>query len=369
MRQIILTILGIGIMVAAFFITRNLMNSADEKIPAIKAKTTKVYTMPVENEPVEISVEVNGRLEAIQKIDIFSEVQGVFSSGRLFRPGTYYNKGDLLISVDRQEELAGLKAQRASLLNQIVQFLPDIKFDYPEEYEKWAGYVADFDLEAPVQELPQANSEREKFFIAGKNIASVYYNIKNLEARLSKFRVYAPFSGVLTEALVQPGALIRPGQKIGELTNQYNFELELPIREEYADMVEIGTKIKLMSKDENDAVIEGTVVRINPVVDPGSQSINTYVRVTGKKLKEGMYFTAQLPLEPVEDAMEIDRKLLVQNQFVFGVEDSTLVTYEVIPRHYKQETVIVTGLEQGSRILARMIPAAREGMKVEIVSE
>lgn len=368
MRQVILSLLGIVILSSAFIYGKKIRNAeqANKKVPQVK--TTKVYTFPVNLSEVPIEVEVNGRLEAVNKIDLFSEVQGIFHSGRAFRPGTYYKKGDLLISIDRTQELASLRAQRAGLVNQIVQFLPDIKFDYPEEYDKWAAYVTDFDVDKSTPELPQTNSEREKFFIAGKNISTSFYNIKNLEARLAKYRIYAPFSGVLTETLVNPGALIRAGQKLGVLMGQSTFELALPIREEYAESISVGTKISLTS-DEDDLVKEGKVVRINPAIDPTTQSLTIYVQVSGSDLKEGMFFNVDLPLKPVQNAMEIDRKLLVQNQFVYAVDNGQLVRVDVTPEHYTQETVVVTGLEQGHNILKKMIPAARVGMKVEEVKE
>lgn len=368
MRKVILTILGLLILFGAIMGFRRLTSPKEGEEKTYVPKVVKVYTIPVQNGPISVDIELSGRLEAVNEIDIYSETQGVFYSGRPFRPGTRFNKGDLLIGVDATQELATLKAQRAALINQIVQFLPDIKFDYADEYDKWSNYVSGFDVEKTTPPLPQANSEREKFFIAGKNISASYYNIKNLEARLSKYRIYAPFSGVLTDALVTRGALIRPGQKLGTLTGQSTFELALPIREAYAEAIKIGSKISVTSKEDGHEV-SGKVVRINPSLDPNSQSLTAYVEVKGNNLKEGMFFTASLPLKPIENAMEIDRKLVVSNQFVYGVQKGKLVQYDITPEHYAQETVVVTGLKEGQEIIKRMIPGAREGMPVEIVKE
>ncbi len=51
------------------------------------------------------------------------------------------------------------------------------------------------------------SSEKENYFITGRGIVSSYYNLKNLEQRLSKYVISAPFSGILTEALVTEGTL------------------------------------------------------------------------------------------------------------------------------------------------------------------
>jgi len=55
--------------------------------------------------------------------------------------------------------------------------------------------------------LPEMSDEKEKFFISGRGIMTSYYNVKNLEQRLSKYRIAAPYKGVLTQALVTEGTL------------------------------------------------------------------------------------------------------------------------------------------------------------------
>ena len=42
--------------------------------------------------------------------------------------------------------------------------MPDIRLDYPEQYEKWEQYLRDFDFDKPTPKLPAINSEKEKFF-------------------------------------------------------------------------------------------------------------------------------------------------------------------------------------------------------------
>jgi multidrug efflux pump subunit AcrA (membrane-fusion protein) len=368
MRTILLSILGVAILIGAFLLARKIMAPKEDKASTYREKTTKVFVDEVRNSQVPVAIKVNGRLEAVDELELYAEVQGVFQSEKKFRPGTPYNKGELIIKVEDTQDRANLMAQRSSLLNQIVQLLPDIKFDYPEEYEKWSAYVEDFNIKERTQPLPQPGSEREKFFIDGKNLSTAFYNIKQLEAQLEKYHIYAPFSGILTEALVNPGSLIRPGQKLGTLTSQSNYELALPIREEYAGMLRPGTVLEVRSELDGRR-LNGRLVRINPKVDPGSQTVMSYVQLSGPGLREGMFFDAELPLEPIDSAMEINRKLLVKNKFVYGVKDSLLVEYSVIPVHYNKETVVIRGLEDGQRILQRMIPAAREGMKVDVIKK
>lgn len=365
-RKIILAVLGIAFLGLSAKIMNNLMNAEKEPSVTQAAKQAKVFVSSVTNQDVQVQVRLTGRLEAVDKITLFSETQGIFRSAKAFRPGTYYEKGETIISVDGTQEMASLKAQRSGLVNQIVRMLPDLKFDYPEAFAKWEAYVSNFDVEAGTPELPEAESEREKFFIASQNIGTTFYNIRNLEARLSKYRIRAPFSGVLTQTFVQSGALISPGQQLAVLTGQNHFELPLPVREEYISLLKIGQELSLKATESGEE-FKGRLVRINPVVDASSQSVTAYIQVRAKGLKEGMFMDALLPLEPYPNAIEIDRKLLVSNQYVFGVRGDSLFKIDVRPVHYGESTVVVTGIPDQTEILERLLPGAREGMKVEII--
>jgi len=368
MRQIILSVLGVALVVLAFLGMKTLGKGDDTTTPQAAASLPKVFVQDVNNTDIAVNVSLTGRLEAVDKVDLYSETQGIFRSPKKFRPGTSFNKGQTIISVNSAQEVANLKAQRSNLVNQIVRFLPDLKFDYAESFSQWESYIANFDVKSTTPSLPNPLNEREKFFVAGQGVHSIYYQIKNLESRLSKYRIYAPFTGVLAQTFVNEGAMISPGQKLATLIGKNAFELVLPVREEYISFVKVGQELSLKDKEGN-RILQGKLARVNPSIDPSTQTVNLYIIVSGKDLREGMFLEANLPLQPIENAMEINRKLVVDNKFVFGVNNDELVKVPISPVHYNEETVVIKGLQAGQSILSKMLPGAREGMKIEIIKE
>ena len=121
-----------------------------------------------------------------------------------------------MLSLNSDEFYASLQSQKSNLYNLITSILPDLRLDYPTEFKKWETYLKGFDMNKTTPKLPDFSSDKEKYFISGRGILTAYYNVKNLEVRLSKHQIRAPFSGILTEALVTPGTLVRVGQKLGE---------------------------------------------------------------------------------------------------------------------------------------------------------
>lgn len=366
MKKVLPYLLGVLILVGAFFGYKYL-SSIEKPTPPPKAQVLPVaFTQLVKNSDIPIVISNSGQLMAKDRIEIFAEVTGVFQkSARDFKPGTQYSRGDLLLSIDASEHLANLRSQKSNFYNQVLTIMPDLKLDYPAAFAKWDTYVRQFDMEAAIPNLPEATSDKEKYFIAGRNLPTAYYNIKNLETRLGKYRVSAPFTGVLVDATVTPGSLVRTGQKLGEFIANGTFEMEMDINSKYNKWLKKGRKVELNSMEGGQSWT-GTITRINGKIDQTTQSIKTYIEVKGTDLREGMYLNANLEASKSPNAFEISRKLLVDNSKIFMVKDSVLSLIEIDPVYFSESTAIIKGLADGTEILSQMLPGAYDGMVVNV---
>lgn len=369
MRKVILFILGLILIGGALYFAKSFVDNRRIPAPRVKKITTSVFALSVTNTNVPIMVSTNGLLTAKYRLEVFSEVQGLFKgSARDFKPGTYYKKGEILLRINSDEHFANLRAQKSTLFNQIVLLLPDLRLDYPESFPTWEKYVNEFELEGIIKPLPTPQTEREKLFISGRNIYSPFYAAKNLEERMNKYTIRAPFSGVLTEALVTTGTLIRAGQKLGEFINPNVYELQVPVNTAYADLIKVGQNVALHNI-ERTKHWKGKIIRINSIVDQTTQSIQVFIQVSSKELKEGMFLEADLQAREEQNAIEIDRKLLIDRNQLFYIRDTLLDVTTINPVFFKDKTVVVKGLENGTKILARPVPGAYAGMPVQVLED
>ncbi len=366
MRKIILSVLGIILVIAAIFVAKAIIESNTKERPPAKKVVKTVYVQTVNNGTVPIVIPANGTVTALQRTTLFSEVEGIFrSSSKAFRPGQEYSKGQVLLRIDAAEFSANVRAAKSELYNKIAAVMPDLRLDYPSVFPKWESYLNNFEFNKSLEPLPEFSSEQEKYFISGRGIVSGYYNIKNQETRLNKFTIYAPYNGVLTEALVTEGSLVRPGQKLGEFINPSQYELEVAIRKSFSDLLKVGENVTLKNL-EGTQQFQGEVSRINSKIDANSQTVQVFIKIQDAKVKEGMYLEASLKARNIENALSIPRNLLVDQNKVFYVQDSTLQLAEVKPVHFSSETVVITGLENGMQMIAAPVPGAFVGMPVEI---
>lgn len=365
MRKIILSFIGVSFILIALYLGKSISENKKKARPvAVKAIKT-VFIDTVNNGTVKIIIPANGSLTAKRRIELFSEVQGVFRVGpKLFRAGQKYRLGDFFIRIDNTEYYANVQSAKSNFYNTLTSIMPDLKLDFPDVFTKWEAYINSIDLEKTTPNLPELSSDKEKYFITGRGIISGYYNVKNLEQRLSKYIISVPFNGILTQALVTEGSLIRSGQKLGEFIDDSVYELEVAVSKNYASLLKVGEKVTLNNLDKTESY-NGTVTRINGSVDLTSQTVSIFIEVKDEKLKEGMYLEAQLSAKEEKNVIEIDRGLLSDTNEVFIVQDSLLLTYPVEPLFFGENKVIIKGIPDGTYLLAKPVPGAYPGMLVK----
>ncbi|WP_034260934.1 efflux RND transporter periplasmic adaptor subunit [Altibacter lentus] len=365
MRKIILFIIGIVVILGAVLVAKWIIDSNVKEQPRAEKIVKTVFTETVNNQSVPVVIPTNGVLTAKNRLELFAEVQGVFnSSAHPFKTGQEYKRGQTLIRIDAAEFYASLQASKSDFYNLITSLMPDLRLDYPEAFPKWEQYLNAFDLNKSTPPLPDTSSENVKYFITGRGVYTAYYNLKNLEQRLGKYTITAPFNGVLTEALVTEGTLVRPGQQLGEYIDTSVFEVELAIQKNFSDLLAVGENVTLSTPDGTET-FPGKVTRINGKIDQATQTIKVFVEVREEGLKEGMYLEAQLEAQEVANAYEISRKLLVDESNVYYVRDSILDIMQVEPVYFSPKQVIVKGIPDGTEILSRPIPGAYVGMLVK----
>jgi len=369
MRKIISITLAIVLILGSILLAKYLINNKKKPKPKVEKIVKTVFTKTVNNTSIPIVITATGNLTAKNKIDIYAEVQGVLEKTKKeFKEGTLFYKGETIIKINSDEFYANLKAQKSNLFNSIIAIMPDIRLDYPSEYSKWQKYIKDFDLNKNLQKLPETTSEKEKFFISGRGITTAYYNVKNLEVKFNKFTLKAPFNGILTESLVNPGTLIRVGQKLGEFIDPSVYEMGVAVKSEFKNLLQIGKQVELNNLEKTKKWI-GKVVRINGKVDSDTQTIKVFIEVRGKNLKEGQYLEASLLAKSENNAFEVSRNLLIENSKLFIVKDSVLNLVTINPIFENKNSVVIKGLENGTQLLSKPIPGAHTGMLVKIAIE
>jgi multidrug efflux pump subunit AcrA (membrane-fusion protein) len=335
-----------------------------------EAITIHVKTEKVNYTTHHAKIVETGRLSSQQSVVLSAEVQGEVLPGDIYlREGTRFKKGDLILKIFDEEAKNNLKASKSRFMNGIAAILPDIKIDFPESYQKYQDFFDSIKIDESLPELPELDSDKEKVFLASRNILNDYYSIKSAEVRLSRYRLYAPFDGTFTAVFLEPGSVANPGSRIASMIRTDKLELEVPVRIEDANWINIGDEVKVSTKDKHTHWL-GKVVRTSHFMDPNSQSITIYVALTaeqGKPLYQGQYLLAEFASKTIENSMEIPRNAVFNKDRVFIVEDGKLKEQEVEVLKANKTTAFISGLDIGDELVMEPLVNAKEGFNVEIL--
>jgi hypothetical protein len=127
----------------------------------------------------------------------------------------------------------------------------------------------------------------------------------------------------------------------------------------------VGKEVQLTNLDQT-RKWNGKVIRVNGKIDLTSQTVKVFVLLKGKDLREGMFLEASVLASHQKEAVEISRKLIVNNNQIFVVQDSVLQLQKIIPIYFNENTVVVRGLKDETTILSKPVPGAYSGMTVKI---
>lgn len=368
LKRILRALIGLAIIFVGLFIARALIGMKEERPVFSPPKAVKlVKTIPAKLRPEAPHTYVKGRAVALDRIEVFAEVNGVVLPGnRPFRTGVRFEKGEPLLRLDAGELEMTLVAQRSGFLQLLTGVLPDLKIDYPDVYEKWRTYTAELEVTRALSELPEITNEQEKFFLSNRGILNQYYTIRSSEERLAKFTLSAPFSGEVIMSSINPGALVRPGQKIGEFVSLAGFEVESAIPRAALDVVQVGDSVAFQA-DGQSATFPGRVTRILRTIDPSTQTAKVFCAIDHPGLRDGVYLNGVIYSREMPGVMRIQRELLVGENALFTIENDTILRLTQVTVNVSSERdAIISGIDSAAVLLAEPIANASDGMIVRI---
>lgn len=361
-------LLGVIVIVVCFgisFVFADMKKAPKER--KVISKEIIVPVQKVENTKIDLHLSVVGSLEAQSKVDVYAEVTGILkASGKSFLEGVKFSKGESLLTINDDKYRSEVFSSRSSFMTEIAGILPDLKFDYPESFIAWEQYLNQFKVEQELAVIPEPKNEKEKYFLAGKNIYTSYYNIKSMELQLAKYTIIAPFTGEVIESDIKPGTLVMSGQKLGEFVNVSAYDLVVGIDLNNLSGVKEGNHVMIYSNNIQ-GNWQGTVRRISNKIDSKTQMVNVYISVSGNQLKEGMFLNADIELAKEVYGLEIPRKLLVNSEFVYTVDKGIVKLEKVSVIQKKENSIILEGLQDGVMLVLKT-SSIHEGITVSPVS-
>lgn len=372
MRKFYVILIVFAILGGSFLIMNMLSGGKEAKqAPVLKKSKKYVQAVPVYYKDTLTYITASGRVNAKNDFNLAAEVQGKILAGNVaLKKGQSFKQGDLLLRIYSEEAALALKARKSRYLTLLANLLPDLKVDFPLEYDKWLSFFDQVQLDKKLPDLPKINSQKEKVFLAGKNLIAEYYGIESDEIRMTKYQLYAPFSGSFSEVYAEVGAIANPGANLARLSSTQSLEVEIPIYADEASFIETGSLVELSDQSKSDRKWTARITRKAAYVDPSSQSVNVYAEVIPSKdnlLFKGQYLNARINGSKLSGVMEIPRTAIINENQVFVIRDGKLAKANVEILKIYNETLLFRGLGEGEWIITEALVNPVEGNEVNVL--
>jgi multidrug efflux pump subunit AcrA (membrane-fusion protein) len=157
--------------------------------------------------------------------------------------------------------------------------------------------------------------------------------------------ITAPMDGIVGRRYMEPGAYVTTSETpIVTVVAMETVKIRVPISERDIGRIRPGISAHIRVDAYPDAVFEGTVRRLSPLIDPASRNGEVEISLANPdyRLKPGMFARVVLILEQRHNVVVIPRAALrvdAQGAAVFVVQDGTA--------HLRQVT---TGLQDDTRV-------------------
>jgi RND family efflux transporter MFP subunit len=110
---------------------------------------------------------------------------------------------------------------------------------------------------------------------------------------MSYTRLVAPFAGVVTARMADPGTMASPGVPLLQVDRAGALQLQASVDESAIGAIHKGMKVQVTVDGGSSANLAGTVAEIVPVADPSSHSFLVKIDLPSSiQLRAGMYGTA-----------------------------------------------------------------------------
>lgn len=300
--------------------------------------------------PFSDQVEALGTTKANETIAVTADTSEKIAAIH-FEDGQAVRKGDLLVTLDKDEEEAQLRSAEAQMSE------AESAYNRAKNLQD-SSALSKGTLQERLAALKQSEA-----------------SVEAIRARLAKLSIAAPFDGVLGLREVSVGALIQPGDKITTLDDLSQIKVDFDVPAVHLSSLEPGLKIVGKVDAFGHREFRGEVRTINTQIDPVTRTVRVRAVLPNNdlQLKPGLLMTIVL-LVKEREALLIPEESLVKRgnkNFVYVVaseEGKTLARQKEITIGARKpgDVEVLSGLAQGDQVVTHGVNKISDGAEVSI---
>lgn len=344
-----------------------------------------VETLSVEPGDYRVMLESYGTIQPRTRSMLVAQVSGqIVSINPNVRNGGFFEKGDVLVSIDDRDYAADVRIAEATLAD-ARQSLAEAEARTNQAREDWERLGNEGDAPDLVLRIPQLEAARAR-------VRSAESALQKAELDLERTRIRAPFAGRVLSKLVDIGQVVSQNTQLAEIYATDVVEIRLPLRNRdlpfitlpesyrYSSAVEnSGGLVEIRSDLAGEAAWNAELVRTEGAIDETARQLHVIAQIDDPfgadgaaqtPLKIGQYVTARLEGNTIENALVIPNNTIYQGTYVYVVEDGLLRRRDInIAWQNDKEAIVDAGLAAGDELVTTALGQVTSGIRVSVMGE
>ena len=358
--------------------------------------------------PVEEEYEAVGTVRSKTTSNLSSKTVGNILAVHV-REGDRVKTGQLLIEIDDRDSRSRLQKAEAGL-REVREGLEEIEQNihaaeaarggaeagrslamstfnrYTALFEQKSVSRQEFDEVQAKMKIAEAEADRAgrvlQALIAKKS--QILAKAEQAKADITSAQIYvgygriaSPMNGVVVSKQAEIGLLAAPGVPLLTLEDDSRFRLEVSAADSMLRQIRLGTSSQISIDAIGPQEFSGQVTEIVPASDPGSRSSTVKIDLFDAKgssgsravLRSGLYGKARFPIGQKQILKVPVKAILQRGQLVsvFVVDSSQILHLRLIKtgKQYSDQLEVLSGLNDGDRIVVEGIERVKEGDRIE----
>lgn len=365
---------GLCLLALAAFLTadRGAVRAAEEeRLPGVSggedARALEVDAVAVRRAPARARAELRSLLKPARRVELAAEVEGRVTEVAT-EEHAHVEAEAVLVRLDRTLLLAAAKRAEAVVLRtRAAHRLAELELTRQRDLAERAV--------ASAAELDRAESQERTTWAAAQEARA---QLDDARARLEKAVIRAPFAGVVNWLDLEVGAYLRPGDRVAELLDLSEIELEVGLSDRQIIALRGGDPVVLEVDVFPGEAFEGRIDRIGRAADARTQQYPVEVRVPnpGERLLPGMVGRIRLEIGDASPAIHVPRRAIQREfeiDYLFVLErDAAGVTASrrrVVTRAvpFRPDLLeVMEGVEAGDLVAVSRVRELRTGQRVRV---
>jgi len=318
----------------------------EEKTNTADSTILVAVASPSSNNSKELNF--SGQIEASQTVNISTRIMGFITAINV-KVGDHVNKGQLLVSISN-DDIKAKRAQTDAMISEAEASYNNAKKDQDRFNNLYKQQSAS------AKELDNINLQ----YNSAKSRLEAAKQMRNeVSAMMSYAQLTAPFSGIVSQKMMDAGSMASPGMPILTIEQAGVLQVSASVPENNIQQLQLGSNatVQIQSADKT---FQSTISQINPSSQFTGGQFIVKIKIpesAQKGLYAGMYANINIPLKNAintttnEDAVlvpltAIENKNQLTGLFTVSSNNHAILRWVRLGKTYGDKVEVLSGLEK-----------------------